>query len=730
MLSFQKAAFVELATVEPGGVLLVMASGLGLEDVCCTLAVHFAHPTGLVLALGLPDHLADRICTELSGDRPLPFHSLDAHVPPLKRQETYLLGGVISCTARVLLLDLLQERLSPDLVSGLVIFEAEHRSSEHGMDAFCLDLICSRNKQVFVRALSERPEQLSTGGFGRFERALRALHCNRCVFFPRFHQGVAEELNGTPVDVVEVKVSLGREARTAQALLLDLLQSCLRQLLQAAVELDPEDYPLDAALLPGFEARLLAGLGGWRGGPVGRLLGEIRTLKALLEFNLLAPDREAFRDGVDRVLAECTSGRPEDHPGWVSLDATELLRRSLAGSTNNPANPKLAVVNELVSDVTRENPDAVIVIVTSSETMFDLLLEPEDKRLKGEQQQQQSIHHVLYDGTVAFLQHQSPSHVIVCDLSVTLVRQIEVHQALHPAVKLLHVYYLMYIESSEEQRFLTTLRRERDAFERLIKLYGDLPQTLETTEPTQQQQQQSTATDSSRFSALLTTNTGDGLDQDQQDSKDVLVDVRELRSALPHVLYRRGFRIIPLTLDTGDYIVADGVAVERKTIDDLLASLNSGRLLAQTERLLSAFDLSVLLIELDGGRRRSPWGYQSTSLTVGDPLCKLALLLQHRPTLRLLWSFDPSCTVDMFSDLKRRRPAPRDGDGGGKVYNGGARNVLLSSRCVDETSVSLALDGFRSLRDLWMASREALSRQLGAEIGGKMWRMLTHHPHS
>ena len=60
--------------------------------------------------------------------------------------------------------------------------------------------------------------------------------------------------------------------------------------------------------------------------------------------------------------------------------------------------------------------------------------------------------------------------------------------------------------------------------------------------------------------------------------RDVAVDVRAFRSALPSVLHRGGMRIAPVTLTVGDYVLSDAHCIERKSISDLFGSFGSGRL--------------------------------------------------------------------------------------------------------------------------------------------------------
>jgi DNA excision repair protein ERCC-4 len=65
----------------------------------------------------------------------------------------------------------------------------------------------------------------------------------------------------------------------------------------------------------------------------------------------------------------------------------------------------------------------------------------------------------------------------------------------------------------------------------------------------------------------------------------VIVDVREFNSELPSVVYKRGIDMTPVTLEVGDYVLAGDVCVERKALDDLVQSLQNGRVFKQAEQV-------------------------------------------------------------------------------------------------------------------------------------------------
>jgi Fanconi anemia group M protein len=75
------------------------------------------------------------------------------------------------------------------------------------------------------------------------------------------------------------------------------------------------------------------------------------------------------------------------------------------------------------------------------------------------------------------------------------------------------------------------------------------------------------------------------------------VDSRELGSATTRELSKYDIAITPETLSIGDFIISDRTAVERKTVEDFVASIIDGRLFEQVSNLKSAYEMPILLIE-------------------------------------------------------------------------------------------------------------------------------------
>jgi len=77
----------------------------------------------------------------------------------------------------------------------------------------------------------------------------------------------------------------------------------------------------------------------------------------------------------------------------------------------------------------------------------------------------------------------------------------------------------------------------------------------------------------------------------------IIVDSRELGSPTTRELSKYDILITQETLSMGDFIISDRTAIERKTVDDFVASIIDGRLFEQVSNLKSAYEMPILLIE-------------------------------------------------------------------------------------------------------------------------------------
>ena len=233
--------------------------------------------------------------------------------------------------------------------------------------------------------------------------------------------------------------------------------------------------------------------------------------------------------------------------------------------------------------------------------------EEEEVKDQTEQNLKKSVSSVFHalDSCESFdtfikLMELKPRYIILYDCDMTFVRQVEVYQASNSSLHV-RVYFMLYKGSVEEQAYLTTLRREKEAFEGLIRAKAEMviPQDREGREAGNLLLDRGSQKASDVLMENLGRNSRKGGGVGAKVTPKVIVDMREFRSELPSLLHKRGIDIEPVTLEVGDYILTPEICVERKSISDLIGSLNSGRLYSQATSMSRFYSSPMLLIEFD-----------------------------------------------------------------------------------------------------------------------------------
>ena len=100
----------------------------------------------------------------------------------------------------------------------------------------------------------------------------------------------------------------------------------------------------------------------------------------------------------------------------------------------------------------------------------------------------------------------------------------------------------------------------------------------------------------------------------------VVIDHREVRSKVARELEKIGVDIDVKTLEVGDYVVSERIAIERKSTEDLVNSLLNNTLFEQISNISRSYEKPVLLIEGDGlfsARQISPKSIHGTLSSIG-----------------------------------------------------------------------------------------------------------------
>lgn len=72
-----------------------------------------------------------------------------------------------------------------------------------------------------------------TGGFAKIEKTMKFLKIPKLFLYPRFHATVKGDLDAVQMQVEEVYISMTPRMKMIQLGLLEMLESCLNELLKA-----------------------------------------------------------------------------------------------------------------------------------------------------------------------------------------------------------------------------------------------------------------------------------------------------------------------------------------------------------------------------------------------------------------------------------------------------------------------------------------------------------------
>ncbi|KAH9261338.1 hypothetical protein BASA82_001022 [Batrachochytrium salamandrivorans] len=327
------------------------------------------------------------------------------------------------------------------------------------------------------------------------------------------------------------------------------------------------------------------------------------------------------------------------------------------------------------------------------------------------------------------LERVKPQWIIMYDPDVAFVRRIEVYKALHPEISL-SVYFLVYDNSVEEQRYLTSIRREKQAFEKLINQKATMVIPID--------QDGRVATDPEElFWRNVDTRQGGGLRRGPLEPSQIIVDVREFRSPLPSLIHAKHIELKPCTLEVGDYILSPRICVERKSISDLISSLKNGRLYNQCEAMCLHYELPMLLIEFEQNRFFSLLTSSevlSNEISAGDLTSRISLLCLTFPKLGIIWSSSASATAEIFADLKSKEEEPIVADAVrvgvestaviDSAYNITPSDVLVSLPGLSTKNYRSVMSKVHNLRELTEMPCSLMQDILGPEDGKKLFEFV------
>ena len=341
------------------------------------------------------------------------------------------------------------------------------------------------------------------------------------------------------------------------------------------------------------------------------------------------------------------------------------------------------------------------------------------------------VYHYSGDEDDQLLEEVKPKYIVMYSPNPDFIRRVEMYRSSHTD-RTVRVYLVYYGGSVEEQRYLSAIRREKDAFTKLIRERGSMAVTLTDVGNVDPQE-----------AFLRTVNTriaGGGRLAATAAPPTVVVDTREFRSALPSLLHGRSMVVVPCQLTVGDYILSPTICVERKSVGDLISSFKNGRLFNQAETMLHHYKHPFLLIEFGHGKSFTLDPFADLSNTIKMPdnetkdlQSKLVLLTLAFPRLKVIWSSSPYQTAEIFEELKKQQEEPdpmkavmigldAGDDPEDRTFNTGPQELLRTIPGVTNKAANVLTLEARNIQEVANMSLNEFDPLVGVEIGRQIVR--------
>jgi Fanconi anemia group M protein len=206
---------------------------------------------------------------------------------------------------------------------------------------------------------------------------------------------------------------------------------------------------------------------------------------------------------------------------------------------------------------------------------------------------------------------------------------------------------------------------------------------------------------------------------------EVVTDSRELSAPVTRELAKLGALLKSQTLEVGDFVLSDRVAVERKDVEDFAASIIDGRLFEQARKLKESYMKPVLMVEgetLTGSGRVRPeammGAYASILIDYGIPI---------------VWAETPSVAAQLMYAIARReqvqdKRVPRIMTLVKPSNIEDQQEFIVSSLPnIDRFRAKKLLSSFETVERVFQASKEELMAVsgIGEKISEEIRRVLT-----
>lgn len=545
-------------------------------------------------------------------------------VAPEKRAELWKTGKLIVSTPQVIENDVITKRIDLDDVCHITFDEA-HRAVGNYAYTYIAEKYFENAKNPHCLGITASPGSTDE----KISEVCEALHIRSVAVKTESDSDVRPYIHKKEIEWI--KIELPKDMTEIKGLLEKVIEERFTKLTELGFPVHNSKFVTKKELL-GMQKKLQEEL---RGMPDPAVYGAISIVAEIMKVShaveiIETQGMESLRKYMERLEHEAYSKSGSKASKRLAEDL--YMRQAIHRIKDTDSeHPKLDVVRNIVSKQIADRPESRVIVftnyrdtadmvTTSLETMEDIRpvrfvgqsSKYKDKGLTQKQQVQiiedfkKGVYNVLVATSVAEegLDIPSTDLVIFYEPIPSEIRSIQ-RKGRTARKHAGRVVVLVTKGTRDEGYYWSSLSKERRMQSNMKELQELMPANNPTLEQYAQPQVEKDQKKLSEF---------------DNEGRRIVIDHREVRSQVARELEKLGVDIDVKTLEVGDYVVSERIAIERKSAEDFVNSLLSNTLFEQISNISRSYEKPVLLIEGEGlfsARQISPKSIHGALASIG-----------------------------------------------------------------------------------------------------------------
>lgn len=545
-------------------------------------------------------------------------------VAPEKRADLWKEGKLIVSTPQVIENDIITKRINLDDICHITFDEA-HRAVGNYAYTYIAEKYFENAKNPHCLGITASPGSTDE----KISEVCEALHIRSVAVKTESDGDVRPYIHKKEIEWI--KIDLPKDMAEIKGLLEKVMEERFTKLTELGFPVHNPKFVTKKDLL-GMQKKLQEEL---RGLPDPSVYAAISVVAEIMKVNhaveiIETQGMESLRKYMERLEHEAYSKSGSKASKRLSEDL--YMRQAIHRiKDTDTEHPKLEMVRNIVSRQIAGRPESRVIVFTNYRDTADMVtasleameeIHPvrfvgqsskyKDKGLTQKQQVQiiedfkKGVYNVLVATSVAEegLDIPSTDLVVFYEPIPSEIRSIQ-RKGRTARKHAGRVVVLVTKSTRDESYYWSSLSKERRMQNNMKELQDLMPgnnSTLEQYAPSQTEKDQKQ------------------LSEFDNKSIKVVIDHREVRSQVARELEKLGVDIDVKTLEVGDYVISERIAIERKSAEDFVSSLLNNTLFEQISNISRSYQKPVLLVEGQGlfsARQISPQAIHGTLASIG-----------------------------------------------------------------------------------------------------------------